>query len=1007
MSHKIFNPKNGKKYSMDVSQLPSGMYFIHTTKIDDTIKRELPFIRNIATVLILSLSLVSLGQENNVWHFVEEPSLSDVGEELLLTTYSLDFNHSPPQISILGDTADYRRSIGRTGNSIQCDKQGKLSYFTLGNSLFAKKQALLLRDEFGNCAGKFTEFVGYSTNSDTLYTLVIDPLAFYESSSIYSDSGGSSIWVKVYSLETGELFSKNKLLNGRFEYNYWDVLNGSSPCKSSGSIISIFGRYYTIDSTYWLAVPHHDSLTLCKLDAHFNVLKTVSLKKNFHFNDNTKVVFSNDGKKIAINGLYDVDSITSWRNRYRERKATGNNIFIYDFDPISGSITNKKELVYPKVDGYMDFNVSGQPDYRYYFRGLEFSPNDSFLYTVEVDTKPDPDEYYYRQLATWDSSVNYRTPIHYKPLTYSDLKLGPDGKVYIASRFQGRYYLDVIHKPNFRGEQMELARDDILINIMNHNWFGSFFRWPNTLGVYKRVSFSAKPKCKGLAYSFTNTSDTSHFSHYRFYLGNGDSIDIPSNTALQTVSYTYPQPGKYLVHLRAFNSVGGWVYTRDSITVTAPPVAKLAVQDTVGCQWLAFTYADSSVVNPYNTNYYTRLWQFNGVNGIEQERDTVFFGENSPTKHKVFNQDGVYTTTLFVNNGYCTDTAVLEQDITILPAPQPGIAVSDTAGCSPLTINFSGLHTDVVDSVVWQLGTKRWLTTDLSNIIKDTVLEAGSYQLTQANYGPTGCVTADTVAIEVLEGFPLGYKPVLHTATFLEKSSDSVGVFWQFAPNAKTYQLLLNGNAVTSTQDTFYTLARPNLPATFRVEAENICNETAESNVGKLMQLTASRTEDNTAAVIQFTSYEQWAAGVSSYTIERLENGSFISIGSLSNATSFTDTDFAKGTDVNQCYRIKATQQNGSWYSYSNTVCVPLAPIVWVPTAFTPNHDGLNDAFSLVAQGAKTIEYCIYNRWGELIYTGNHWDGANAPIGVYQYNAIVEFENGQRTFLNGTVSLVR
>lgn len=952
---------------------------------------------------MLSLSLLSLGQENNVWHFVEAPLIGS-RENPLNSLYTLDFNQSPPSLAIVNDSVT-PYSLNSVNTTV-CNKKGELEVYTLYDTLYnlRGKKITLKSERVYSDDGKQSELVGYSSNKDTLFVIIVDPESLVSSYPVDSAVKDHSLWLKSFSTFTGEPLSKERFLNGRFDFD-----ESKSEQYLQGGVQKLYSKYYPQLDIYWIAIPHHDSITLCKLNRSFEVLKTVPLSNNIVLEDNGKVLFSNDGRKIAVNGHWDKENITSWKNAYRY--GTGNYIVIYDFDPKSGSISNKKELVYPKVDGFADNNTAGQPilpDYRYYFKGLAFSPSDSFLYTVEVDTKPDPDKYYYRQLATWDSSVKYRVPLHYTPVFDSDLKLGPDGKMYVVSQAQvRRSYLDVIHKPNLRGEEMELARDDILINITNHNRFGSFFRWPNTLGVYKRVSFTAKPTCNGLEYSFSNTSDTSHFSHFRFYFGNGDSAEITSNELDQNIYYTYSQPGKYLVHLRAFNSVGGWIYTRDSITVVAPPSAKISVKDTVGCQWLAYTYTDRSMVNPHNTKYYTRLWQFDWVNGTQQERDTVFFGESSSTKHKVFNQDGNYTTTLYVNNGYCTDTALLEQQVTILPAPQPGIRLSDTTGCSPLTLNFSGLHTDVVDSVVWQLGAKKWLSSGLSNTINDTLIEVDSYQLLQTNYGPTGCVTADTLAIEVLEGFPPGYKPLLHTATFLEKNSDSVGVFWQAAPNAKAYQLLLNGNAVTSTQDTFYTLASPNLPATFIVEAENICNEKAVSNLGKLIHLSVSRTEDNKAAVIQFTPYEEWPYGIAAYHIERLANGSFNTIGSLSNAIPFTDADFAKRTDANQCYRIKATQQNGRWYSYSNSVCVPLAPIVWVPTAFTPNNDGLNDAFNLVAQGAETIEYSIYNRWGQLIYKGKLWDGANAPTGVYQYNAVVEFEDGQRTFLNGTVSLIR
>ena len=70
---------------------------------------------------------------------------------------------------------------------------------------------------------------------------------------------------------------------------------------------------------------------------------------------------------------------------------------------------------------------------------------------------------------------------------------------------------------------------------------------------------------------------------------------------------------------------------------------------------------------------------------------------------------------------------------------------------------------------------------------------------------------------------------------------------------------------------------------------------------------------------------------------------------------------------------------------------------LFVPTAFTPNGDGKNDAFQLVGTGIEKngFEMEVYNRWGQmvfysnepdLIWTGSFMDGAYfVPDGVYNY----------------------
>jgi gliding motility-associated-like protein len=57
-----------------------------------------------------------------------------------------------------------------------------------------------------------------------------------------------------------------------------------------------------------------------------------------------------------------------------------------------------------------------------------------------------------------------------------------------------------------------------------------------------------------------------------------------------------------------------------------------------------------------------------------------------------------------------------------------------------------------------------------------------------------------------------------------------------------------------------------------------------------------------------------------------------------------------------------------------------IKPDLLVPNAFTPNGDGNNDVFKPIAIGMKSIdEFRVYNRWGEMVYSGSGndaaWDG--------------------------------
>jgi gliding motility-associated-like protein len=91
--------------------------------------------------------------------------------------------------------------------------------------------------------------------------------------------------------------------------------------------------------------------------------------------------------------------------------------------------------------------------------------------------------------------------------------------------------------------------------------------------------------------------------------------------------------------------------------------------------------------------------------------------------------------------------------------------------------------------------------------------------------------------------------------------------------------------------------------------------------------------------------------------------------------------------------------------------------VIYVPSAFTPNDDGLNEEFGPVGivSGTASYEFIIFDRWGRIVFETNDlyelWDGdikgEPAPEGVYSYvirvgnTALPPYE------LIGTVTLLR
>ena len=112
-------------------------------------------------------------------------------------------------------------------------------------------------------------------------------------------------------------------------------------------------------------------------------------------------------------------------------------------------------------------------------------------------------------------------------------------------------------------------------------------------------------------------------------------------------------------------------------------------------------------------------------------------------------------------------------------------------------------------------------------------------------------------------------------------------------------------------------------------------------------------------------------------------------------------------------YDIKLFVANEFGWTDSITKQVIIHPNfeLYIPDAFTPDGDRINDAFGCKGYGIATFTISIVNRWGELVFNSNdiedEWDGKNATNGVYAYRIDVIDMIGKSHFFKGEVSLLR
>ena len=136
--------------------------------------------------------------------------------------------------------------------------------------------------------------------------------------------------------------------------------------------------------------------------------------------------------------------------------------------------------------------------------------------------------------------------------------------------------------------------------------------------------------------------------------------------------------------------------------------------------------------------------------------------------------------------------------------------------------------------------------------------------------------------------------------------------------------------------------------------------------------------------------------------------------GSLTNPN--INNPIATPTDSVNNYMVIGMSPYGCRDTAYVTIRVADGSSEFIPEAFTPNGDGLNDVFRVFnMRYQKLVDFRIFNRWGREVFhtidpkTG--WDGTynGTPqdMGTYYYQIIVARPDGEQKTYNGNVTLIR
>ncbi|HYK57060.1 MAG TPA: T9SS type B sorting domain-containing protein, partial [Flavisolibacter sp.] len=137
----------------------------------------------------------------------------------------------------------------------------------------------------------------------------------------------------------------------------------------------------------------------------------------------------------------------------------------------------------------------------------------------------------------------------------------------------------------------------------------------------------------------------------------------------------------------------------------------------------------------------------------------------------------------------------------------------------------------------------------------------------------------------------------------------------------------------------------------------------------------------------------------------------------LSSATIANPVALFNEASEGLLYKVLVYNEAGCVDSdFVNIKIYETTPIVFVPTAFTPNNDGKNDLLKPIAAGITKIEYFrIYNRWGQLVFStvvnGKGWEGRiggkEQGTQTFAWEVKATDYKGISYIQKGTVTLIR
>lgn len=511
------------------------------------------------------------------------------------------------------------------------------------------------------------------------------------------------------------------------------------------------------------------------------------------------------------------------------------------------------------------------------------------------------------------------------------------------------------------------------------------------------LQFSLMPVCNGAPVTFTNLStiNSGQITNYTWTFGDATSINSTNPQHL------YSSHGNYNVQLTAISN-HNCINTEQQVAIVYPK-PNILFQSTTTCLNQATQFTNQSNVATGSIIKYK--WDFDNNNTIDDST-------SNPTH--------IYT---FAGTPQCrllaiTNNNCINQNInTVIVHQNPVVNFIAPSTCMPDYTQFQNLSTSsdgIITNYNWDFNGDN-IYDNLQQNPNYNFAQSGSFGVkleVQTQYGCTNTLIKSayvnaTPSVVFAAEHNIGCPNLC--VNFINNSSIGNG-------NIITYQWIFGDvSSPDYSQNPTHCYGTGNYNVTLKAVSDSGCvASVAQPNLviaypAPIANFKVTPTEVDITAPLVEVENQSTGANTINYI---LSDGKKINTANF--AYTFT-SDVAKTVFIMQ----KVSNSYGCRDSIVKQIEIKPGYALYIPNAFTPNKDGLNDGFKALGIGIDQFKLQVFDRWGVLVFESDDintaWDGSINGKGdyestkedVYVWKAEVTDVLRQHHDLIGHVSIVK